>query len=100
MESLQITAQYVWNLSEKLLTSLQQTIHNGVIEKAHKQFTKDIPMRIDGRKNDELRAVDIQRGPMEYAAGCVIISTGNTKVLCSASIDERVPGFLSGSGQG
>ena len=57
-------------------------------------------MRIDGRKNDELRAVDIQRGPMEYAAGCVIISTGNTKVLCSASIDERVPGFLSGSGQG
>lgn len=100
MESLQITAQYVWNLSEKLLTSLQQTIHNGVIEKSHKQFTKDIPMRIDGRKNDELRAVDIQRGPMEYAAGCVIISTGNTKVLCSASIDERVPGFLSGSGQG
>ena len=57
-------------------------------------------MRIDGRNDNELRAVNIQQGPMDYADGCVIISTGNTKVLCSASVDERVPGFLSGTGQG
>ena len=50
-------------------------------------------MRIDGRNDDELRTVDIQPGPMDYADGCVIISTGNTKVLCSASIDERAVSY-------
>ena len=57
-------------------------------------------MRIDGRKELELRPVTIELGPMEFSNGSVIISTGKTKVLCSASVDERVPGFLSGSGQG
>ncbi|PKB60761.1 MAG: ribonuclease PH, partial [SAR202 cluster bacterium Ae2-Chloro-G2] len=57
-------------------------------------------MRIDGRKELELRPVTIELGPMAFSNGSVIISTGKTKVLCSASVDERVPGFLSGSGQG
>ena len=57
-------------------------------------------MRIDGRKELELRPVTIELGPMEFSNGSVIISTGKTKVLCSASVDERVPGFLSGSSQG
>ena len=57
-------------------------------------------MRIDGRKELELRPVTFELGPMEFSNGSVIISTGITKVLCSASVDERVPGFLSGSGQG
>lgn len=57
-------------------------------------------MRIDGRGNLQLRRVQIDAGPMEFANGSVIISTGKTKVLCSATVEDRVPGFLSGSGQG
>jgi len=57
-------------------------------------------MRTDGRENLELRNVNIEVGPMEFAYGSVIISTGKTKVLCSATVEDRVPSFLLGSGQG
>ena len=57
-------------------------------------------MRIDGRGYIEPRAIEIITGPMEFADGSVIISTGKTKVLCSASIEEKTPPFLEGSGQG
>ena len=57
-------------------------------------------MRIDGREHIEPRAIEIIPSPMEFADGSVIISTGKTKILCSASIEEKTPKFLEGSGQG
>jgi ribonuclease PH len=56
--------------------------------------------RPDGRKNDELRPIKITRGFMPYAEGSCLMEFGNTKVICTASVEERVPPFLKGSGQG
>ncbi len=57
-------------------------------------------MRTDGRKPDELRPVKITRGVMKYAEGSSLIETGETKVLCTATVEERVPPFLRDSGRG
>jgi ribonuclease PH len=51
-------------------------------------------MRADGRKNNEVRNVKIQRNFVESAEGSVMISMGNTKVICTASIEDKVPPFL------
>jgi len=51
-------------------------------------------MRLDGRKNDELRKVNITRGFIKTAEGSVLIAVGNTRVICTASIEDRVPPFL------
>jgi ribonuclease PH len=56
--------------------------------------------RTDGRAFDELRAVKITPGYLPYAEGSVLIEMGQTRVVCSASVDERVPSFLRNSGQG
>jgi ribonuclease PH len=56
--------------------------------------------RTDGRAFDELRAVKITPGYLPYAEGSVLIEMGQTRVVCAASIDERVPAFLRNSGQG
>jgi ribonuclease PH len=56
--------------------------------------------RIDGRANDDLRPTIITTGFQEFAEGSVLIETGKTRVLCAASIEERVPGFLRGQGKG
>src|SRR5579862_9441631 len=48
----------------------------------------------------DLRAVTIQPGFMPYAEGSVLVSCGNTKVICTASVEETVPPFLVGKGQG
>src|ERR1051325_1173187 len=56
--------------------------------------------RTDGRAFDELRPVCITPGFLPYAEGSVLIEMGNTRVVCSASIDDRVPPFLRNSGQG
>ena len=57
-------------------------------------------MRIDQRNNNELREIKIEKSPMEFSSGSVIISTGKTKVLCSASIEKGVPKFLTGQNEG
>ena len=57
-------------------------------------------MRPSGRTPDELRTVTITRGFTAYAEGSVLIEFGNTKVICNASFDAGVPGFLRGKGQG
>ncbi|HAF16478.1 MAG TPA: ribonuclease PH [Blastocatellia bacterium] len=57
-------------------------------------------VRTDGRACDELRAVKITPGYLPYAEGSVLIEMGLTRVVCSASVDERVPPFLRNSGQG
>ena len=57
-------------------------------------------LRHDGRAPDDLRAVRFTRGFTRYAEGSVLVEFGNTRVLCTASIEEGVPGFLRGKGQG
>jgi len=56
--------------------------------------------RMDGRTADEMRRVKITRHYLKHPAGSVLIEVGNTKVICAASIEERVPHFLKGSGEG
>ena len=56
--------------------------------------------RTDGRAPDELRPVRITPGFLPYAEGSVLIEMGTTRVVCSASLDDRVPPFLRNSGQG
>jgi ribonuclease PH len=56
--------------------------------------------RTDGRAPDELRPVCITPGFLPYAEGSVLIEMGNTRVVCSASLDDRVPPFLRNSGGG
>lgn len=56
--------------------------------------------RPSGRANNELRSVSIERNFTCHAEGSVLISFGNTKVICNASISDGVPPFLRGSGQG
>ncbi len=57
-------------------------------------------MRPSGRKPDELRPVRISRSYTRHAEGSVLIEFGDTRVLCTASIDEKVPPFLKGQGKG
>ncbi|WP_026693734.1 ribonuclease PH [Peribacillus kribbensis] len=57
-------------------------------------------MRNDGRKYNELRSVHIEKDYLMHPEGSVLISTGNTKVICTASIEERIPPFLRGQGKG
>ncbi len=56
--------------------------------------------RIDGRAPEQLRPVRLTVDYLDYAEGSVLIETGNTRVLCAASVEERVPPFLEGKGQG
>ncbi len=56
--------------------------------------------RIDGRRNDELRPVSLLPNYLDYAEGSVLITVGNTRVLCAATIEEHVPQWMQGSGRG
>ncbi len=56
--------------------------------------------RIDGRSRDEMRKVKISRHFNKYAEGSCLIELGNTKVICTASVEDSVPPFLKGSGNG
>ncbi len=56
--------------------------------------------RSDGRRLDEMRPVKLEVGVLRHAEGSVRIAVGDTQVLCAASVEERVPMFLKGSGKG
>jgi len=56
--------------------------------------------RPSGRAADQLRDITITRNFTMHAEGSVLIACGNTKVLCTASVEQRVPGFLKGKGEG
>jgi ribonuclease PH len=56
--------------------------------------------RLDGRKNDQLRSVKINRNYTKYAEGSVLIETGDTKIICTVSIEDGVPYFLRGQNTG
>lgn len=57
-------------------------------------------MRIDGRNNDELRKLKITRGFLDYADGSVFVEMGNTKIIVSVMIENKVPFFLKGTNKG
>jgi ribonuclease PH len=57
-------------------------------------------MRVGGRANSELRKITITRNYIKYAEGSVLIEVGDTKVICTASIEEKVPPFLKDTGRG
>ena len=57
-------------------------------------------MRPSGRSPDEMRKVNITRNYTMHAEGSVLIEFGNTKVLCTATVDTKVPGWLRGKNQG
>lgn len=57
-------------------------------------------IRLDGRGDDQLRPIKLTRNFIKYAEGSCLIEMGDTKVICTASIEEKVPPFLKGSGQG
>lgn len=57
-------------------------------------------MRIDGRQNDETRSVKITKDYLKHPDGSVLIEMGDTKVICTAMIEDKVPHFLRGSGKG
>ncbi len=60
----------------------------------------NIFLRKDGRKSDELRKVEIIPNYLEFANGSALMKIGSTEVLCSATIEEKVPPFLKNSDQG
>ena len=62
-------------------------------------MTRAVP-RPDGRKPAEMRPVAITTGTMPHAEGSALIELGSTRVLCVASVEDRVPQFLKGSGSG
>ena len=57
-------------------------------------------LRPSGRAPDQLRPVSITRGYTRHAEGSVLVAFGDTRVLCTASVDNRVPPFLRGKGEG
>ncbi|WP_210023505.1 MULTISPECIES: ribonuclease PH [unclassified Paenibacillus] len=57
-------------------------------------------MRNDGRKADETRPIKITANYNKHAEGSVLIEVGDTKVICTATIEERVPPFMKGQGKG
>jgi ribonuclease PH len=57
-------------------------------------------IRPDGRKPDQIRKINLVRPYQKYAEGSVLIEMGDTRVVCSVSVEERVPLWLKGTGQG
>lgn len=57
-------------------------------------------MRLDGRKLEGMRPVRLTKHYTKYAEGSALIEVGDTRVVCTASVEEKVPSFLAGSGQG
>ncbi len=57
-------------------------------------------MRHDGRQHDELRPITFDLDFITHPEGSVLITAGNTKVICNASVEDRVPPFLRGGGKG
>jgi ribonuclease PH len=62
--------------------------------------TKDDMMRPSNRALDEMRSIEIETNVTRHAEGSCLIKVGDTHVLCTASVDERVPPFIKGSGLG
>jgi len=59
-----------------------------------------VSTRADGRRPDQLRPVSFQTGYLAFADGSVLVSFGNTRVICAATIDDKVPPWMRGRGTG
>ena len=57
-------------------------------------------MRLSQRKNNELRSIEIIRNYTKHAEGSVLIKCGDTHIVCTASVEEKIPSFLKGKNQG
>ena len=90
------------NVSHELRTPL--TVLQGYLEMMNEQphlfQAGDFNMRPAGRSNNQVRPVTLTRNYTKHAEGSVLVEFGDTKVLCTASIEEGVPRFLKGQGQG
>jgi ribonuclease PH len=64
------------------------------------EITESLLVRPSGRQADELRSINITRNYTMHAEGSVLVESGETKILCTASVEASVPHFLRGSGQG
>src|ERR1700744_2123258 len=64
------------------------------------RFLRRIPMRPSRRAPDELRAVSLERGVVKYAEGSCLVKFGDTHVLVTATLEERLPPWLKGQGRG
>src|SRR5213078_3934123 len=65
-----------------------------------RRYNSPMNGRASGRRADELRAVRITRHYTRHAEGSVLIECGDTRVVCTASVEEGVPAFLKGQGRG
>ena len=63
-------------------------------------MSSSLPLRHDGRAPDQLRPFKVERGFTRYAEGSVLICFGETRVLCNASVEDKVPPFMRGEGRG
>src|SRR6202161_2199751 len=63
-------------------------------------ISRRIPMRPSRRAPDELRAVSLERGVVKYAEGSCMVKFGDTHVLVTATLEERLPPWLKGQGRG
>jgi ribonuclease PH len=93
-------APWVWGKAER--HALQIVAINNEIrtDRWIRIFREARKMRHDGRQQDEARAVRITTDYIKHAEGSVLIEVGDTKVICTASIEERVPPFMKGQGKG
>lgn len=71
-----------------------------LLEKHRFNYDGDYNMRENKRKNNQIRNIKIERNYNKYAEGSVLISVGDTKVICTATVEERVPQFLKNTGKG
>ena len=57
-------------------------------------------MRVDGRADHQMRRVRIMREYIKFAEGSCLIEIGDTRIICTATVEDKVPSFLKDSGQG
>src|SRR5207253_3269191 len=72
---------------------------NGAKARSH-QYQENAAMRPSGRAPDQMRELRFEPGFTRHAEGSCLVSFGDTRVLCTASVEDKVPPFLRGKGQG
>lgn len=78
----------------------EESCHNSTHVETTHLITERQDMRLSGRAPDEMRTISLEPGATKHAEGSCLIRFGDTHVLCAATLDDRVPPFLKGSGQG
>lgn len=94
--------QYSINISLFVLINVVIIEYSVYYYNAQKEriIMSNLSVRHDGRNIDEIRDIKMTTGFIETAAGSVLIESGKTRVICTATVDEKVPPFLKDKGQG